>query len=85
MIEATEKITPMKNPGIKLIKQINLGTTWQPLAPEEFQDNVSPFSKLVKKQKVSDSTPPENITNRPENTNNSSNNTQNEVEGNAQN
>ena len=45
------KLVPMKKPGIQPIKQIELGTKWRALVPEEFWDDVCPIPlpELVEK------------------------------------
>ena len=53
IIKTLTEMQPMTPPGIKPIKQIELGTKWRPLVPEEFQDDVCkiPPRELVKKYK----------------------------------
>ena len=46
ILEDLKNILPMKKPGIKPIKQIELGTKWRILVPEEFCDDVCPVPLL---------------------------------------
>ena len=52
---------PMIPPGVKPIKQVELGTKWRRLVPEEYRDDVYPIPsieimekfKKTRKQKIS--------------------------------
>ena len=53
ILDDLKKILPMKKPGIKPIKQIELGTKWRALVPEEYRDDVCPVppNDIVEKYK----------------------------------
>ena len=40
---ALTNLKEIRKPGIKPIKQIELATKWQPLVPEEYQDDICPI------------------------------------------
>ena len=55
ILQSLKEMNPMPKPGIKPIKQVELGSKWRPLVPEEFRDDVCPIppKDLVEKFKAS--------------------------------
>ena len=43
MLDDLNNLVPMKKPGLRPIKQIELGTKWRALVPEEYQNDVCPI------------------------------------------